>query len=95
MRFVDLPDGERMTLRAKIESTGAEVSEYWDGNVQAALPSPATPAISAIEALGLVLVPGSLHYFPLGSDKPSESLRHDGPYPGSKGFWLYASFACA
>lgn len=31
-------------------------------------------------------------YFPLGSDNPHESLRHDSSYPGSRGFWLYWHF---
>lgn len=32
------------------------------------------------------------YYFPLGSDNPHEQLRHDGNYPGSRGFWLYVHF---
>jgi hypothetical protein len=32
------------------------------------------------------------HYFPLGSDNPEDRYRHDGSYPGSKGFWRWDTF---
>jgi hypothetical protein len=41
---------------------------------------------------GLELCEAQMHYFPLGSDNPPDALRHDGNYPGSKGFWLWAPF---
>jgi hypothetical protein len=45
-----------------------------------------------MEAAGLELDERSLHYFPLGTDAPPASLRHDGRYPGIAGFWLYGCF---
>ena len=42
------------------------------------------------EANRSTLAPG---HFPLGTDAPLASLRHDGRYPGSVGFWLFGNFA--
>lgn len=41
------------------------------------------------------VTPGHWTFFPLGSDQPAERLRHDGSYPGSKGFHAYAEFEVA
>jgi hypothetical protein len=38
------------------------------------------------------LTNASMWYFPLGSDKPSDAMRHDGNYPGSRGFWLFVYY---
>lgn len=88
--FADLPNDERMRLRAIIEQAGGEIAGYYNGYVQIAIPKPSAPFYAAIEPY-FEMVTNSLHYFPLGSDKPADHLRHDGRYPGSRGFWLFAS----
>lgn len=90
--FHDRPDAERMAIRAAIEDLGGEVSGYSGTGIQAALPRRWTPIEHALRPFGLTMDEASLHLFPLGSDAPPEHLRHDGRYPGSKGYWLYATF---
>jgi hypothetical protein len=91
-RFVDIPDDERMALRCVLEAAGCSIVGYNGPGIQVALPCPAGDAFLVLRDAGLILNGESLHYFPLGSDKPEARLRHDGGYPGSKGFWLYAQF---
>jgi hypothetical protein len=90
--FADLPHDRRMALRAAIEAAGGHIATYIGPYVQVAVPDPPGPFYEAAEAAGLELVRRSAHYFPLGSDSPPAHLRHDGRFPGSKGFWLYANF---
>lgn len=91
--FADLPGPVRMALRETAERQGAQVAGYVSGNLQLAIARGKLGAtISAMEAVGMIAVEGSLFLFPLGSDDPPASLRHDGDYPGSRGFWLYYSF---
>jgi hypothetical protein len=92
MNFCDLPDDVRMRFRGVVEGAGGLVEGYHGPCLQVACPNPWGPFNTAMEAAGLTLVEGSLYAFPLGSDSPPESLRHDGSYPGSKGFWLYARY---
>jgi hypothetical protein len=84
-----------MALRAAIEAAGGMVATYVGAYVQVAVPDPPEPFYLAMEAAGLEPVRRSAHFFPLGTDNPPASLRHDGRFPGSKGFWLYANFAPA
>lgn len=90
--FCDLPDIERFRLRDAIEDLGGDIESYQGDAVQVALPTEWRRFITAADKLGLVLVHGSRWLFPLGSDNPPATLRHDGSYPGSKGFWMYAKF---
>jgi hypothetical protein len=90
--FHELPDDQRMALRAAIEAAGGQIAGYIGPCVQVAIPNPAGPFFTAMEAAGLELEERSLHYFPLGTDAPPATLRHDGRYPGSAGFWLYGNF---
>ena len=90
--FCDLPDQQRLGYRDAITAAGGEVAAYVGECVQVAIPRPSGPFYAAMQAAGLECVPGSLHYFPLGSDKPADVLRHDGRYHGSRGFWLYGNF---
>lgn len=85
--FCDLPDAVRMEFRRRIEAAGGEVQGYNGECVTVAVPNPPRPFRDDMEHAGLVEAGGSW-YFPLGSDNPPDSLRHDGRYPGSKGFWL-------
>lgn len=89
--IVEMPDSDRLAMRQDIESVGAEVVGYQGDAMLVALPT--NGAVFAgnpvtLEAKGYRV--SDLYYFPLGSDKPAARLRHDGRYPGSKGFWLYA-----
>lgn len=88
--FHDLPDATRMGFRDAITDAGGEVEGYDGECVVAALPN-AHGFLSAVGARGLELV-GDLWLFPLGTDSPPAILRHDGRYPGSKGFWLFGRF---
>ena len=92
--FIDLPDSERVRLRGVIEDAGGNVETYQNGGVQIAIPRPVGPFYRAMSAAGLECDAATLHYFPLGSDAnwTPERLRHDGSYPGSKGFWCFGTF---
>lgn len=89
--FVDLPGETRMQYRAAVEAAGGDPVGYYDGRLQVAIPSPSGPFFRAMAEIGLRIQPGSLQYFPLGSDKAPDHQRHDGSYPGSRGFWLFAN----
>jgi len=92
--FSDLPDCERFRLRNAIEEHGGDVECYCGGDVQLVLPWEWRAFVDELARQGLKMVPGSRHYFPLGSDcnfAPSHQ-RHDGPYPGSRGYWCLARF---
>ncbi len=93
--FHDLPHERRMAFRAAIEAAGGMVATYIGPYVQVAVPDPPEPFYEAMAEAGLEPVRRSAHFFPVGSDNPPARLRHDGRFPGSKGFWLYASFAPA
>ena len=93
--FCDLPHEQRMAFRAAIEAAGGQVAGYYGRYVQVALPNPSGPFFTAMDAAGLTLENRSLHFFPLGTDSPPTSLRHDGRFPGSRGFWLYGNFTPA
>jgi hypothetical protein len=93
--FADLPPERRMAIRAAVEAAGGMVATYIGPYVQVAVPDPPEPFYDAMEAAGLEPVRRSAHFFPLGTDAPPAHLRHDGRFPGSKGFWLYANFAPA
>jgi hypothetical protein len=86
LAFCDLPDARRMAFRAAIEEAGGEVAGYRGPWVQVAIPNPAGPFFSAMDAVGLELVESSLCYFPLGTDAPAPELIHH------KGYWLYGCF---
>jgi hypothetical protein len=77
-------------MRQAIERTGAEVISYDGPTMLVALPTPASDALAAIAAAGY-RVADDLYYFPLGSDKPAERLRHAlAKYGAARSFWLYA-----
>lgn len=92
--FCDLPDDSRWRYRNAIDQHGGEVESYSGVDVQVRLPTDWREFITAMEINGLSLVPGSRYYFPLGSDVmyAPRNLRHDGSYPGSRGFWMLARF---
>jgi hypothetical protein len=97
MNFSEMDGDERMALRAVIESAGGHVAGYQGPGVQVAIPAPRGPLtvtwfIQTLRDVGLNLCGPSLHYFPLGSDNPEATLRHDGPYPGCQGYWLLGRF---
>ena len=86
LSFCDLPDRIRLAARDAIDAAGGHVAGYCGPSVQVAIPRPAGPFFLAMEKAGLALDENSLHYFPLGTDQPEESLRHHG------GYWLYGNF---
>lgn len=95
--FHALPHGQRMAYRKAIEDAGGEVVSYQGECVLVAVPRAAGGQSAddfpdALERAGLLYVRGSAYLFPLGSDNPPDRLRHDGDYPGSRGFWLYGLF---
>lgn len=93
--MANLDYNTRWTMREDIGATGAEIIDYNGDAMIAALPNPASDAIAAIEAKGYAV--GDLWYFPLGSDKPADHLRHALAKYGmdNRGFWLYASVRLA
>ena len=90
--FCDLPDSQRIACRDAIDAAGGDVAGYYGECVQVNLPRPSGPFLKAMEAIGLELKKDSLWFFPLGSDRAPEHQRHDGNYPGSRGFWLCGNF---
>lgn len=90
--FCNLCQDVRMAHRRAIEGAGGLVVGYDAETVQVALPVRAAEFWTEMEGRGLLMIEESLCYFALGSDNPPDSLRHDGKYRGSKGFWLYARF---
>jgi hypothetical protein len=92
MLFCDLAHEQRMAYRDAVENAGGSVAGYNGEWLQVALPRPCGPFFRAMELAGLELNDASLHYFPLGTDRPPDDLRHDGRYPGSRGFWLFGRF---
>jgi len=93
--FHALPHDKRMALREVIEQAGGYISTYLGLYVLVAIPNPAGPFYTAMKKAGLVLDKKSLHYFPLGTDKPADHLRHDGHFPNSKSFWLFGRYSVA
>lgn len=89
--FAERPSTERDYYRAIVESAGAIVTGYLGAGLSLHLPRGGA-AMEHFEAHGLTLRPHSLFWFPLGSDNPPAEYRHDGRYPGSRGFWLCATF---
>lgn len=91
--FADLPHDDRMALRTKVCDLGADIAGYVGTGLQVAMPND-WRADRAIEALlteaGFSEV--SRYYFPLGTDKPRDSLRHNGRYKGPPGMWLFVTF---
>ena len=98
--FSELPHEERMAYRQAIEDAGGFVVGYSGPYVQVAIPrddqacfpGPVNRFYGQMKAAGLEYRDGSGHWFPLGSDHPPDHLRHDGRYPGSRGFWYYGLF---
>ena len=78
--FHELPDRTRRDARDAIDAAGGLVAGYRGPYVQAAIPNPSGPFFDAMEAAGLELDERSLHYFPLGTDAPPQSLWHHGGY---------------
>lgn len=86
--FDSLTDEQRFSLRCDIERLGAMIEGYRDGSFQVSIPREGINDFRAsMRKLGLRLVPGSGHLFPLGTDNPPDNLRHDGSYPSSRAFW--------
>jgi hypothetical protein len=90
--FHERPDDLRMAYRTAVMQEGGRVAGYSGPAIQVAIPNPSGPFFKAMEVVGLTLVEGSLFLFPLGSDQPPAYLRHDGPYPVCRGYWLYGKF---
>lgn len=90
--FCDLPECERFRLRDAIEEHGGYIATYDGDGVQISMPRDYRAFCDKMCSLGLVRDAGSTHLFPLGTDNPPESLRHDGSYPGSRAFWMTATF---
>jgi hypothetical protein len=87
LHFCDLPDRIRMAYREAIDNAGGYVAGYYGPYVQVAIPHPAGPFFQAMEEAGLELDEHSLHFFPLGTDRPPAHLRH------RAGYWLYGNFS--
>lgn len=92
--FCDLPDDTRMAFRNAVEDAGGTVECYDRDAILVAIPRPAGPFYRAMNEAGLELVGDSLWYMPLGSEVSftPDHLRHDGRYPGSRGYSLNARF---
>lgn len=94
--FSDLPDDLRMEALRQLDAMGAMSAGYVTGGICVALPRDLEwgEIDGWARRFGMEYRKGSMCYFPLGSDKPEDRFRHDGPakYNGKRGFWLYATF---
>jgi hypothetical protein len=101
--FTDLSDDARMAFRRAMHGIGGEISAYSERAVIVAVPRVdgfTSSGVRACDALAAYhglspLDPDTYWFFPLGSDSPADTLRHDGRYRGSLGFWLYRSYVPA
>jgi hypothetical protein len=91
--FAFQPSATRIAVRRVVEELGGLVDGYCGDDLQLAMPVESEPLYAAMRKFGFTLI--DEFYFPLGSDSPPQSLRHDGRYRGSKGFWRYATFKTA
>lgn len=89
--FFDLPESRRMAIYAAISHLGCDTySREGSAFGVAVARGTYSDLIDALASHGLDHA--ELTYFPLGSDQPAERLRHDGRYPGSRGFYMIAWF---
>src|SRR5262245_30765006 len=86
--FVDRPDAERMSAITDLDAIGPCAFYYTGSGITITVPRGATAAVLAWMRTHR-LTDRDWHYFPLGSDQVPEIMRHDGNYPGSRGFHLY------
>lgn len=94
--FAELDGEQRMFIRTEIEQLGASIAAYQGTGLLVALPN--TDKKHLIHAImdnhGYPLKQS--HYFPLGTDKPPDTLRHHCPgYPkqDQPGWWYFAYYA--
>ena len=90
--FADWPIEKRFEVRNIIEEEGGMPTTYTGDGLNVAMPNTMRKWVirCRLEALGLKDTDWA--FFPLVTDTPPDVLRHDGHYPGSKGFWLYVHF---
>lgn len=88
--LIDMPDAERMALRSVIEGTGCTVESYDGDCFVVAVPRAWRETRKALFIAGFEWVGNWL--FPLGTDCnwAPVTMKHDGGYPQSFGFWMYA-----
>jgi hypothetical protein len=91
--WCDQDDEYRMHVRRVAEDQGADVEGYDGPAIQLLLPRDWRPVVEAMAECGLKA--GKPFLFPLGSRQLPDRLRHDGRYPGSRGFELHCNFAPA
>jgi hypothetical protein len=91
--FSSQDDAYRMHVRRVAEDLGADVEGYDGPSIQLLLPRDWLPVVEAMAECGLR--GGEPFLFPLGSRQLPDHLRHDGRYPGSRGFELHCDFAPA
>ena len=90
--FVNRPDDERMAFRQDI-SPLCSIEGYYGNGVQLRMPRlPELQALATEICAKHGLIETRAHYFPLGSDNAPRYMRHDGRYPGCRGFWLNVCF---
>ena len=93
--FADTPYEIRQEIYNALTDAGGYVAMYAGESVIVAVPRDIKAFRESIETLPLE-TDGVYTYFPLGSDKPQQSLRHDGPYgkypKGNRSFWCHQSF---
>lgn len=87
--FCDLPHDLRFQLRDTIEAAGGDIAGYCGNAVQVAMPRDVATFKDWMRLAGFRIDQSSDHFFPLGSDSAPESLRHDGSYPGCRGYWRF------
>jgi hypothetical protein len=91
--FAQQLDEIRMAILHIIDDLGGDSHGYIDGGITVAVPREIPAKWNLVRTLEICgLRAATWAYFPLGTDNPPDSLRHDGSYPGSKGFWLFCHF---
>lgn len=89
--FVDRPHADRMAAINALDAIGPCTFSYTGAGITVTVPRGGYLAIKDW-AIAHNLDARDWFLFPLGSDRVPEIMRHDGSYPGSRGFHLYAHF---
>jgi hypothetical protein len=86
--FYERPHEERMAALHALDAIGPCSFSYTGVGITITVPRTSTSAVVRWATLHR-LVARDWFYFPLCADQVPEIMRHDGRYPGSRGFHLF------
>ena len=100
MNFSEMPHDFRMAVRNTVNEFGGNIDGYNGEELLVAMPNGKAKwelikAMKERHGMADIADDGSFKswcFFPICSDNTPPHQRHDGNYPGSKGFYLYVNF---